>query len=109
MQGVVTLHVAGVGFASVANEDDVSVVSMVAVVANPVQVFLNISLVLELPLLHSVLLPLEPVVMHICPTVGTFIGIGNPPQQALAAEVMLAFQLTPIGDLVQTDCTLVLL
>jgi hypothetical protein len=108
-QPLIAADVAGVGLAPIADQHDVAVVSVVAVVAHPVQVLLLLALVLELLRLHLELLPLEPVAVHLCPAVRTAVGVAQPPQQAVLAEVVLALQPAPVSDLIQTNGALILL
>lgn len=78
MQCFVALYVAGMCFASVTDEHDISIVGVVAVVAHPVQVFLHFSFVLELPLFDGILLTFEPVSGYFCSAIWTSVRIGQP-------------------------------
>lgn len=105
----IALDVTGMGLAAIANQHDVAVVGMVAVVAHPVQIFLLLGLILELFGLDFELLALEPVGGNFCATVGATIAVAKPSQQAVVAKAMLAGQLASVSYLVQAYCAFVLL
>lgn len=109
LQRLVALDVASVRLASVTDQHDVPVVRVVAVVAHPVQVLLRLALVLELLLRHGEHLALEPVGPHLRAAVGTAVGIAEPAEQAVTAEVVPALQLAAVAYLVEADRALVLL
>lgn len=89
-KGRVALDVASVGLASVANQHDIAVLGLVAVVAHPIKVLLLCWLVLELLAFDQALLALEPEAGHFAAAVGTLAGVLQPLLQALVAEFVLA-------------------
>lgn len=97
------------GLTPIAYQHNVSVVSVVAVVAHPVQVFLHFSLVFVFLLLYHELLALVPVGIDICAAVRAAVSVAQPPQQAIPAKVVTTLQLATVADLVEADRALVLL
>lgn len=107
-QGRVALDVASVGLAPVADQHDVPVLGLVAVVAHPVQVLLLRWLVLELLALDQVLLALAPEAGDLAAAVGALAGVLQPLLQTLVAEPVLAVQVHAVGYLAEANCALVL-
>jgi hypothetical protein len=73
-QGGVAFYVTGIGFAAIADEDDVALLGGVAVVADPVHVLLLRALVVELSRFYFELFSLVPEVVQLQPAVGAVVG-----------------------------------
>lgn len=78
VQCLIASDVAGVCFAAIADEHDVSIIGMIAVVAHPIQVFLLVLLILILLGLHLEFLAFKPVEMHICAAIWATVGVTEP-------------------------------
>jgi hypothetical protein len=108
-QGPIALDVAGIGFATIADEHDITFLSTIAVVADPIHFLILFGLVLELLRLNFELFAFVPIISGFSSTVGTPIGTGEPFLKAVVAELMLTLEEASVLDLVKADRTFVFL
>lgn len=99
----IAVYMTGVCFAAIADKHDVSFVSGVAVVADPIHIFLFTARVLELTRLYFELFTLVPEVSELGSAVGAAVGGVQPFLQTVEAEFVFALEPALIFDLIEAD------
>ena len=97
----------GLGFAVVADQDYISLLSLRTVIAYPIEIFYRITFIFEFLRLNSMKLSFIPVSLHLTSAIRAFIWMFKPFLDAQHAKFMAALQVTLIFDLRKTYGTLV--
>ena len=110
VQCFVALNVAGPYVAPFADKHDLSLLGVVANVADPVvDFFVFLSLPLHLCRLYDVDAPLILELRHLSPTEGALVAVTEPFFRTLQAELVAALEHAPVPNLVQAYPALVVL
>lgn len=90
---------AGVNLASITNEDDVSFLCVLAVIADPVHHLIRVLFIFHFPIFNKKLFSFKPERSDCHPAEWTFIRGFKPGLKAVETKFVFAFQLTTFLDL----------